>query len=709
MMNIHKSFKHMPLAAAVVTALGLSAVAPVAHAATLANGDYTIYINPTPYNTSLGRYEVGSAGAWNSSFTFGGGVPTNQGAKGSASQSMGDNGNNRNSSTGGVSALGSGVLGDGWAGRVGIRVSGGTTISVTSFSKDIIWNTAGGDFTQYYSGQSPGSLGGATITGSGSVDASGNISLLMANADTNVGRLGAIFNPVIIGARWNFDDVCQLNGVGWAGSTFTTGSVSTPLGGSGGCGINKTITGSALSCGGDINGDSVNDCTAILVSGGSIGGDWGGFQGAQYFEVWNVQIRSAVIQPVNTSTAFNTPITVTVPPTGSTGITPLTVTSETKSCSNGSVAVSSSSATYTPNSTFAGTDTCTYTVTDGNGEAKTGTINITVNSAGTPSAVADPTPTTKMNTAVVIDVLSNDTATSGTSLDPATVTIVSAPSNGATSINTSTGAVTYTPTSGFVGTDTFTYNVKNNVTPTAATSNTATVTVTVSPWGLTSNGTYALGTLATSKNPNGPGTVTSTDVQADSGGIASCVGGSCFDFKITSVTVGSVNVVLPKLSSAFTAQNVTDGLRYRKYINGAWAAFDTTSDSVASAPATSGGGCPLPGAGSWKTWTNAAADSADVGDQCIRLTITDNGANDSDAATGTIADPSGAATGTATTTVVTTPDSLNSFGSSSQGCSISPVALKSTAGGEWWLVGGFLVWLRALLWRRKKVGGINQA
>ena len=686
MLNAHKILTKAPLAAAVISALGLSAAAPIANALGLADGDYTIYINTTPTNCcdSYGStfYKAGKDGAWNSSFTFGGLAPY------AASQFMPDETSGRRgvlNSDG--KTRGSGVAGDGWTGRVGIHVSS-NAITFTSFSKDIILNTAGGDFVQLYSDTLPSPNApnaGAVVTGAGG---SGTVSqATSASAITMImtmtGRLGAIGAPnTLYNERWNFDDKC---GTGW--NSFTTGSVSTR---NADCSVKTTINGAPLTSLADTNGDGVTDYSAVLVTGGSIGSDWGSFFGAQHFEVWNVKILSAVIKTDTATTNVNTAVTRTVPPSGSTGITPLAVTGV--SCTNGTGTSTSSSITYTPTTSYTGSASCTYTVTDGNSEVKTGTVNLTVQAAGALLACPD-SASTKQNTGVSINAGSNDTVNN----TPATYTVLSSPSNGSTVVaNATTGVFTYTPTSGFVGNDSFTYRI----TDTALLTSSATVTVTVTTWGLTSNGTYALGTLATSKG-SADGTVTVADVQTDSTVVNQCVGG-CYDFKVTGVTVGSVNIVLPPLSGVITAQNITDGLRYRKYINGAWTAFNTTIDVVASQAAAAGGGCPLPGATGWKTWTSAAADSSHVGDRCIRLSITDNGPNDSNTAIGTIADPSGAGSGTAVTTVTPTPDSINSFGSSSQGCSISPAARTSTAGGEWWLVAGFLVWLRALLWRRQR-------
>ena len=93
-------------------------------------------------------------------------------------------------------------------------------------------------------------------------------------------------------------------------------------------------------------------------------------------------------------------------------------------------------------------------------------------SSNLPPAAADDTSTTPLNTAVIINVVSNDTDVDGT-IDVGTVTIISDVSNGTTVVNPN-GTVLYTPDAAFVGPDTFTYTVDDNQ---GATSNIATVTV----------------------------------------------------------------------------------------------------------------------------------------------------------------------------------------------------------------------------------------
>jgi hypothetical protein len=72
----------------------------------------------------------------------------------------------------------------------------------------------------------------------------------------------------------------------------------------------------------------------------------------------------------------------------------------------------------------------------------------------------------------MIAVLGNDTSSGGT-LDPASVKIVVAPTNGTATVG---GQVTYTPAKGYTGLDTFQYSVQDNL---GTTSNVATVSVNV--------------------------------------------------------------------------------------------------------------------------------------------------------------------------------------------------------------------------------------
>ncbi|MEM1096402.1 MAG: Ig-like domain-containing protein, partial [Bacteroidota bacterium] len=146
--------------------------------------------------------------------------------------------------------------------------------------------------------------------------------------------------------------------------------------------------------------------------------------------------------------------------------------------SNGSaIANADGTIAYTPNANVNGTDTFTYTVADNvGGVSNTATVTVTITAVNdAPVALADLSSTT-LDTPVTINVLANDTDVDGT-LDVATVSVVSAPSSGAAIVNAD-GTIQYAPTQGFLGTDTFQYTVNDD---SGATSNSATVTVTVNP------------------------------------------------------------------------------------------------------------------------------------------------------------------------------------------------------------------------------------
>ncbi len=139
---------------------------------------------------------------------------------------------------------------------------------------------------------------------------------------------------------------------------------------------------------------------------------------------------------------------------------------------NGTAAIVGGQIVYTPNTGFTGTDSFTYTITDSNGLTETATITVTV------EAVEDPKPeaqndsaTTPEGTAVLLNVLGNDTTNSGSG--QLTITSVGNPQNGSAQIVN--GQIRYTPNAGFDGTDSFTYTITDSNGETA----TATATVTV--------------------------------------------------------------------------------------------------------------------------------------------------------------------------------------------------------------------------------------
>jgi CshA-type fibril repeat protein/VCBS repeat-containing protein len=129
---------------------------------------------------------------------------------------------------------------------------------------------------------------------------------------------------------------------------------------------------------------------------------------------------------------------------------------------------------YTPTLGFSGNDTFTYQAKDASGQlSPAATVTITVNDPSAPVAANDAASTTAGTTLTSgADVLNNDAGT-GT----LTPTVVTQPAHGSVTLNAD-GTYSYTPNSGFSGIDTFTYKDADAF---LQTSNTATVTITVSP------------------------------------------------------------------------------------------------------------------------------------------------------------------------------------------------------------------------------------
>jgi Ca2+-binding RTX toxin-like protein len=127
--------------------------------------------------------------------------------------------------------------------------------------------------------------------------------------------------------------------------------------------------------------------------------------------------------------------------------------------------------TFTPDAGYTGTETLTYTITDGVATVS-GTYTLAV--TNTDPVANDDTYSATAGEVLTVDaatgLLSNDTDADG---DPLSVFSVVPPSNGVLNASAD-GSFTYTPDGGFTGTDTFTYRIVDG-----AGSDTATVTINV--------------------------------------------------------------------------------------------------------------------------------------------------------------------------------------------------------------------------------------
>ncbi|MCP5082216.1 MAG: tandem-95 repeat protein, partial [Alphaproteobacteria bacterium] len=179
------------------------------------------------------------------------------------------------------------------------------------------------------------------------------------------------------------------------------------------------------------------------------------------------------------------------------------------SAGNGSVSIRpDGSLDYSPNTNFNGTDTVTYTISDGNGATDTATVTITVNPVNDGPDALNDTASVDEDSAVTINVLANDSDLDG---DALSVTAASA-GNGSVSIRPD-GSLDYTPNANFNGTDTVTYTISDG----NGATDTATVSITVNPVNdAVSDLTFTGGTIVETDEP-GTVAATATAVDIDTG------------------------------------------------------------------------------------------------------------------------------------------------------------------------------------------------
>jgi hypothetical protein len=163
------------------------------------------------------------------------------------------------------------------------------------------------------------------------------------------------------------------------------------------------------------------------------------------------------------STTTVTPVTINVAASASDPggtVLPSTVTI-TQIPAHGTVTVDpvTGAITYTARAGFVGTDTIEYAISDNQpASSLPATITITVAAAPVIPVAATLASTTLVNGVSTVNVIASATA-GAKPLDPASVTISTAPAHGAVSVDPATGSISYTPASNFVGVDTLQYTV----------------------------------------------------------------------------------------------------------------------------------------------------------------------------------------------------------------------------------------------------------
>jgi hypothetical protein len=112
---------------------------------------------------------------------------------------------------------------------------------------------------------------------------------------------------------------------------------------------------------------------------------------------------------------------------------------------------------YTPSLNYYGSDTFTYTISDGNGGIDSATITISITAINDPPDAIDDTATVAEDSSSnPIDVLLNDNDIEG---DPLSVVSVTQPSHGSATFSAS--LVSYTPVANYFGPDSFTYSISD--------------------------------------------------------------------------------------------------------------------------------------------------------------------------------------------------------------------------------------------------------
>ncbi|MFZ4664325.1 MAG: tandem-95 repeat protein, partial [Caldilineaceae bacterium] len=135
---------------------------------------------------------------------------------------------------------------------------------------------------------------------------------------------------------------------------------------------------------------------------------------------------------------------------------------------HGAVSVRGSTAIYTPTADYNGSDSFTFTASDGDATSNVATISLTVTAISDAPVANNGSSTTNEDTPTTITL----SATDGDG-DALTYAITNQPAHGTVSVSGSTA--TYTPTADYNGSDSFTFTASDG----GATSNAATVTLTV--------------------------------------------------------------------------------------------------------------------------------------------------------------------------------------------------------------------------------------
>jgi len=125
--------------------------------------------------------------------------------------------------------------------------------------------------------------------------------------------------------------------------------------------------------------------------------------------------------------------------------------------SNGTAEISDNKIKYTPNSNFNGSDNFNYTISDDSNAQSSATVDVKVESVNDAPIAKEDDVTTKEDTKVIIDALSND---SDVDNDELTIKSVESAQHG--DVKIVDNKIEYTPNSNYTGSDTFKYTITDN-------------------------------------------------------------------------------------------------------------------------------------------------------------------------------------------------------------------------------------------------------
>jgi DNA/RNA endonuclease G (NUC1) len=152
---------------------------------------------------------------------------------------------------------------------------------------------------------------------------------------------------------------------------------------------------------------------------------------------------------------------------------PLNVTAVTQGAHGSVTNNGDGTVSYSPGPNYNGSDSFSYTVSDGHGGTASAAVIVTINPVNDAPVAANDSATTDEDTTATITVLTNDTDVDG---DTVSVTSVGSPAHGTAALNPD-GTINYAPAPNYNGSDSFTYTVGDGHGGTAS----ATVSVTINP------------------------------------------------------------------------------------------------------------------------------------------------------------------------------------------------------------------------------------